>query len=119
MDKNAFTLGFRFFGRIGVDPGYNMVAAITLARASKSVFLWVVTICINETISDCRKKSNKNRSLFVTPSLARDGLSYSTIGRKGKITIALIEFAIGSKASCLLARKDRSAKPIFFRMMQT
>jgi hypothetical protein len=62
MDKNAFTLGFRFFGRIGVEPGYKMVAAITLARASKSVFLCVVTICIVKIISQCRKKSKKKHA---------------------------------------------------------
>jgi hypothetical protein len=61
MDKKALTLGFKLLGRMGSEWGYSSVAAITLARASKSVFLWVVTICIRCKLyrTDDKKKGKR------------------------------------------------------------
>lgn len=52
--------------RINMELEYSSVAAITLARASKSVFLWVVTMRIREKLymTAEKKKSKRNGTAY-------------------------------------------------------
>ena len=62
MDKNALTFGFICPGRTGIAFGYKIEAAMVEARPSKSVFLCVVTTCMQyaPAINDMRQFPDDN-----------------------------------------------------------